>query len=69
MADADPFIKHWKAYIKIVHDGDYTQQREAVVAAYTEYEAVNKFRARYGQNCIIGWIKETKLYGLQSISY
>lgn len=67
MAAADPFVKHWKAYIKIVNDGAYVQQREAVVAAHTEYEAVTKFRERFGTNCIIGWIKETRLYGLQSI--
>lgn len=69
MAAQDTFIKHWKAYIKVPRADNYTWQYEATVAAKTEFEAVNKFRERYGQSCIIGWIKETKLHGLQSISY
>lgn len=62
-------MKHWKAYIKIVTSKDSCRQYEAVVAATTEYEAVDKFKKKYGQDCIIGWVKETKLYGLQSVGY
>jgi hypothetical protein len=62
-------IKHWKAYIKVLRADKYAWQYEATVAASSEYEAIDLFRKKYGQNCIIGWIKETKLYGLQSVSY
>lgn len=69
MATNDPYQKYWKAYVKVTQADNYTRQHVATVAARTEYEAVNQFRQRYGSNCIIGWIKETKLYGLQSIGY
>lgn len=62
-------MKHWKAYIKIVESNTRVKQFEAVVAAPTEYEAVNEFKSKYGNNCMIGWIKETKLNGLQSVGY
>jgi hypothetical protein len=62
-------MKHWKAYIKVVVPDNLVRQFETTVAADTEYEAVNKFKEKYGQNCIIGWIQETKLYGLQSAGY
>lgn len=62
-------MKHWKAYIKVLKADNYTWQYEATVAANSEYEAVNQFRRKYGNNCIIGWIKEVKLYGLQSVGY
>lgn len=61
-------MKHWKAYIKVTA-GNTVKQYVATVAAQTEYDAVNKFRQQHGLNCIIGWVKETKLNGLQSISY
>lgn len=61
-------MKHWKAYVKFYRPDHVLAQYEAVVEAQTEYDAVNKFKEKYGQDCIIGWIKETKLYGLQSIS-
>ena len=60
-------MNHWKAYIKVPKADNLTWQFEATVPAITEYEAVQAFRQRYGQNCIIGWIRETKLYGLQSV--
>lgn len=62
-------MKHWKAYIKVTKPNNQLYQYEATVAAETEYDAVNKFKQQHGQNCIIGWIKETKLYGLQSVGY
>lgn len=62
-------MKHWKAYVKITVPDNLVRQFEATVAADTEYEAVNKFKEKYGQDCIIGWIRETKLYGLQSVGY
>ena len=60
-------MKHWKAYIKITQNGQI-RQFEQVVEAANQFEAVNQFRLQYGQDCIIGWIRETKLYGLQSVS-
>lgn len=62
-------MKHWKAYIKVTAADNSIKQYVATVAAQTEYDAVNKFRQQHGLNCIIGWIKETKLNGLQSIGY
>lgn len=62
-------MKHWKAYIKIVKSPTASLQYEAVVAAQDEYQAIAEFKKKYGQDCIIGWVKETKLYGLQSVGY
>jgi len=61
-------MKHWKAYIKQPQSDGTVRQYITTVAALNEFEAVTAFKTQYGQNCIIGWIKETKLYGLQSIS-
>ena len=62
-------MKHWKAYIKYVTDTGDTRQYIATVAALNELEAINAFRQTYGPACIIGWVQETKLYGLQSAGY
>jgi hypothetical protein len=62
-------MKHWKAYIKVIESNTQSRQYVATVAAQTEYDAANKLREQHGQNCIIGWIKETRLNGLQSIGY
>lgn len=62
-------MKHWKAYIKIVVPDNVLKQFETTVEADNEFEAVNKFEEKYGKNCIIGWVKETKPYGLQSIGH
>lgn len=62
-------LKHWKAYIKVARADGAVWQYEATVAAVTEYEAINRFKDQYGQNCIIGWIKPTRLSGLQSVGY
>ena len=61
-------MKHWKAYIKQPQKDGTVKQYIATVQGPTEFDAVNAFKSQYGQNCIIGWIRETKLYGLQSIS-
>jgi hypothetical protein len=34
-----------------------------------QFQAIQIFQSTYGPSCMIGWIKETKLYGLQSASY
>lgn len=60
-------MKHWKAYIKFYQPNGLLVQREQTVAAQTQYDAVNEFQRRYGNDCIIGWIKETKLYGFPSV--
>lgn len=60
-------MKHWKAYIKITTQGQ-VRQFEQIVEAANQLEAVNQFKLQFGQDCIIGWIRETKLYGLQSVS-
>ena len=62
-------MKHWKAYIKYNDSVGLVKQHVATVAAENQFEAVNKFKEKYGANCLIGWIEETKLYGLQSIGY
>jgi|688.fasta_scaffold1273939_2 hypothetical protein len=62
-------MKTWEAYIKIPQLDDSTRQFEARIDAENEYQARNAFQSRYGQQCIIGWIKETKNYGLQSAGY
>lgn len=61
-------MKHWKAYIKQPQSDNQTKQYVAMVSAPNEFEAITQFKLEHGQNCIIGWIKETKLDGLQSIS-
>jgi hypothetical protein len=62
-------MKHWKAYIKYTDSIGVLKQYVATVAAQNQYEAINLFKEKYGSNCLIGWIQETKLYGLQSIGY
>ena len=62
-------MKHWKAYIKYTDDIGVLKQYVVTVAAENQFEAVNKFKQKYGSECLIGWIEETKLYGLQSIGY
>lgn len=62
-------MKHWKAYIKVTEPTGELKQYIDTLAARTQFEAVNRFRQNYGPNSIIGWIKETKLYGLQSVGY
>jgi hypothetical protein len=62
-------MKHWKAYIKYTDSIGVVKQYVATVAAENQFEAINKFKLKYGSECLIGWIEETKLYGLQSAGY
>ena len=62
-------MKHWKAYVKYTDNIGVVKQYVASVAAENQFEAINKFKDKYGSNCLIGWIEETKLYGLQSAGY
>ena len=62
-------MKHWKAYIKYTDSIGGLKQYVATVAAENQFEAINKFKLKYGSECLIGWIEETKLYGLQSAGY
>ena len=62
-------MKHWKAYIKYTDNIGVVKQYVATVAAQNQFEAIDKFKQKYGSECLIGWIQETKLYGLQSIGY
>jgi len=62
-------MKHWKAYIKYTDSIGVVKQFVATVAAENQFEAINRFKDKYGSDCLIGWIEETKLYGLQSIGY
>ena len=61
-------MKHWKAPVTFIENG-VTKNYVATVAALNQYEAVNAFKEKYGPDCLVGWIKETKLYGLQSAGY
>ena len=62
-------MKHWKAYIKYRTDIGELKQYVATVAAMNQLQAIQVFKDTYGSSCMIGWIKETKLYGLQSAGY
>ena len=62
-------MKHWKAYVSYTDDIGVLKQYVATVAAQNQFEAINKFKQKYGPDCLIGWIQETKLYGLQSAGY
>ena len=62
-------MKHWKAYVKYTDNIGALKQYVATVAAQNQFEAINKFKQKYGPDCLIGWIEETKLYGLQSAGY
>ena len=62
-------MKHWKAYVKYTDSTGVLKQYVATVASLNQLEAVNQFKEKYGSDCMIGWIKETKLYGLQSARY
>jgi hypothetical protein len=62
-------MKHWKAYIKYTDSIGVVKQYVATVAAENQFEAINRFKLKYGSECLIGWIQETKLYGLQSAGY
>ena len=62
-------MKHWKAYVKYTDNIGVLKQYVATVAAENQFEAINKFKLKYGPECLIGWIEETKLYGLQSAGY
>jgi len=62
-------MKHWKAYVKYTDNIGVRKQYVATVAAENQFEAINKFKQKYGPDCMIGWIEETKLYGLQSAGY
>ena len=62
-------MKHWKAYIKYTDSIGVVKQYVATVAAQNQFEAIDKFKLKYGSECLIGWIQETKLYGLQSAGY
>ena len=62
-------MKHWKAYVKYTDNIGVLKQYVATVAAQNQFEAIDKFKQKYGSECLIGWIQETKLYGLQSIGY
>lgn len=58
-------MKHYKAWVQYVNELGITRQYAATVAAENEFQAKNRFREIYGPDCLIGWIKEVKLYGLQ----
>ena len=62
-------MKHWKAYIKYTDNIGVVKQYVATVSAPNQLAAVDKFKQKYGYECLIGWIEETKLYGLQSVGY
>ena len=62
-------MKHWKAYVKYTDNLGVPKQYVATVAAQNQFEAIDKFKQKYGSECLIGWIEETKLYGLQSAGY
>ena len=62
-------MKHWKAYVKYTDSIGVVKQYVATVAAENQFEAINKFKQKHGPDCLIGWIEETKLYGLQSAGY
>lgn len=62
-------MKHWKAYVSYTDNIGVLKQYVATVAAQNQFEAINKFKQKYGPDCMIGWIQETKLYGLQSAGY
>ena len=62
-------MKHWKAYVSYTDDIGVVKQYVATVAAQNQFEAINKFKQTNGPDCLIGWIQETKLYGLQSAGY
>jgi hypothetical protein len=62
-------MKHWKAYIEYTDDAGVLKQYVATVAAQNQFESINVFKKKYGPECFIGAIQETKLYGLQSIGY
>ena len=62
-------MKHWKAYVSYTDNIGVLKQYVATVAAQNQFEAIDKFKQKYGSECLIGWIEETKLYGLQSIGY
>jgi hypothetical protein len=62
-------MKHWKAYVSYTDNIGVLKQYVATVAAQNQFEAINKFKQKYGPDCLIGWIQETKLYGLQSAGY
>jgi hypothetical protein len=61
-------MKHWKAYIKTTESGQL-RQYTTVVDAENERLAANKFKLKYGPDCLIGWIREVQLDGLQSAGY
>ena len=61
-------MKHWKAPVTFIENG-VTKNYVATVAAQNQFEAIDKFKQKYGSECLIGWIEETKLYGLQSAGY
>jgi hypothetical protein len=61
-------MKHWKAYIKQQKPNGTVAQYIDTIVAPNQFEAENAFKKKHGNNCILGWIKETKLYGIQSIS-
>jgi hypothetical protein len=61
-------MKHWKAFIKTTEAGQL-RQYTTVVDAENEFQAVNKFKLKYGPDCLIGWIREVRLDGLQSAGY
>lgn len=62
-------MKHWKAYIKYTDNVGTVKQYVATVTAENQFAAIDKFKQKYGSECLIGWIEETKLYGLQSAGY
>jgi hypothetical protein len=61
-------MKHWRAYIRTDQDGEL-RQYTTTVTAQNEFQAINQFKLQYGSDCLIGWIKEVQLYGLQSAGY
>jgi len=63
-------MKTWEAFIKRTNPvTGKSQQLKLRLDAENEFLAVDKFKAKYGPDCLIGWINETKNYGLQSVGY
>lgn len=58
-------MKHYKAWVQFIDDTGQQRQYAKVVEAENEYQAINKYHEIYGPNCLIGWIKEVEVYGIQ----
>ena len=58
-------MRHYKAWVQYVNEMGQTRQYATTIAADNEFAAINRFHELYGPECLIGWIKEVELYGLQ----